>query len=260
MVDQIKSYVINLKIRPDKYGTVMKELEKINVIPERFEAVYTKELPKEYVDSIVHPSLDYTVKYGRSLDNQFASYSPIGCTLSHVALWKKLLETPEHDKFLIFEDDVLVNTDKNKIDEYVQNLDKVEWDVAYLGYIDALGLRPGTCEEIDGSVCKASKIVYGTHAYLINKAGAKKLLDKVFPIVVQLDSYMSYMIQKGVKIYRPTKSYLNQTLFDTDIQSMDYKPIFNRYGSYVLIMLCVIIMLLYYLFRNCQKCEECYIT
>jgi len=260
MVDRIKSYIINLKIRPDKYGKVMKELEKINVAPERFEAVYTKELEKSYINSIVHPSLDYTVKYGRTTDSEFASYSAIGCTLSHVALWKKLVESTEHDRFLIFEDDVLVKADKQKMDDYVKELDKVEWDVAYLGYIDSLGLRPSKCESVEGSLCKAMKIIYGTHAYIINKKGAEKLLERVFPIVDQVDSYMSQMMLKGLNVYRPTRSYLIQTPFDTDIQSMDFKPLFNRYGPYTFLCLIFIAALLYYLLRKCNKCDECYVN
>jgi GR25 family glycosyltransferase involved in LPS biosynthesis len=104
------------------------------------------------------------------------------------------------------------------------------------------------------------KIIYGTHAYIINKKGAEKLLERVFPIVDQVDSYMSQMMLKGLNVYRPTRSYLIQTPFDTDIQSMDFKPLFNRYGPYTFLCLIFIAALLYYLLRKCNKCDECYVN
>ena len=45
----------------------------------------------------------------------------------------------------------------------------------------------------------------------MRKKGALKLLSKAFPIVDQVDSYMSYMaITRGLKSYRGNTSYLKQ--------------------------------------------------
>lgn len=43
---------------------------------------------------------------------------------------------------------------------------------------------------------------FGLHAYILTNKGAKKFLQEVFPMEVQLDSYMSMLAQlQNIKIY-----------------------------------------------------------
>ena len=69
-------------------------------------------------------------------DNDF-SMKPavVGCALSHIKLWQRLVDDKENDYYLIFEDDVEFT------DSYAWNLFSLmqsmtfSWDVLYLGHL-----------------------------------------------------------------------------------------------------------------------------
>jgi hypothetical protein len=103
--------------------------------------------------------------------------------------------------FLIFEDDIYVDASEDEIGSYLSTVQRMPWDVAYLGYIKPKFLSSDV--PVRSNLLRIADMTLTTHAYLIHRRGAEKLLRYAVPIVDQIDSYMSYMTEKGVRTYRP---------------------------------------------------------
>ena len=211
-ITQVKSHVINLKSNTKKLERVQKSLNAISIFPERFDAVYGKDLDPLYIDKITYPSVQYTIKNGRYIDSNIETLGAIGCYLSHVKLWEALANSND-EMLLILEDDAITNNfSAFQINQFLNEIreNDPEWDVIFLGYTKP-SPSPNADIPITESVYKINEITFQTHAYLLSKKGALKLLSKAFPIVDQVDSYMSYMaITRGLNSYRGNTSYLKQ--------------------------------------------------
>ena len=211
-ITEVKSHVINLKSNTKKLERVQKSLNAISIFPERFDAVYGKDLDPLYIDKITYPSVQHTMKNGRYIDSNIETLGAIGCYLSHVKLWEALANSND-EMLLILEDDAITNNfSAFQINQFLNEIieNDPEWDVIFLGYTKP-SPSPNADIPITESVYKINEITFQTHAYLLSKKGALKLLSKAFPIVDQVDSYMSYMaITRGLNSYRGNTSYLKQ--------------------------------------------------
>lgn len=241
-IHEIKSYIINLRNKPDRYQKSLENLRPLSIRPERFEAVNASELPSEYLQKITYPSVGYHIRTGRLLDNHFCSYGAVGCFLSHVQLWKQLVDSPD-EMYLILEDDIEIRTTDEEINRYLSSIKGLMWDVAYLGYI-----KPKFIHTIDvqvkQNVYRIADMTLTTHAYLIHKRGAEKLLAYAFPIVDQLDSYMSYMMEKGVSLYRPNHSLIVQSMWQiSELQTFSTRSFINRFSNLTWIISLAIIII-----------------
>lgn len=212
MIQNIPSYVINLELYKEKWIKTLNALQELDISPQRFEAVYGKNLDPKIINKITDPSVYYSIKNGRSIDQQINSIGAIGCYLSHVKLWEMLVKS-NNDMFLIFEDDLDISpyVRLDDINNFVKNVisENPNWDFIFLGFTKPLPFfSKDICED---GICKIKEITFCTHSYIINKKGAKKLLEKAFPIVHQIDSYISYMSTRGdIECFRPEKSLFGQ--------------------------------------------------
>jgi len=274
---RIESYLINLDKYRQKYDKSVSRLSEIQLVPKRFSAVYGKDLGEDYIRSITYPSVYYTMKYGRSIDSDIFSLGAIGCYMSHIELWKRLLEDPLNDAYLILEDDMKpAITDKAEISNFIEHSNNTvpDWDFLFLGwvkpgipYLSFLFEEVSTDIPIDKYIYQINSITFCTHAYVINKKGAKRLLDSAFPIVDQVDSYISYMACRGdIKAYRTHKSmFLQQNDEGSSIQEgvfMNIKPGLNRlppeafkYFIILLVIMLVVfmIMILFMFYRALRR-------
>ena len=210
--------------------------------------------------NLIYPSVYYTIYNGRYSHNNIGSWGAIGCYLSHVNLWKKLVNSDEN-MYLIFEDDVDINHNINLelINQDLKELNNIDWDFLFLGSYDIFGTKYNNNNKFN----KIKNILYGLHSYIITKKGALKLLENALPLVDQLDSYISFMgLFKDVNIYRSTKNYFIQNnITNSSIQTDNsIKPFITQYDEkiYIYIILFIILMLIgliYLLYKNLQ-CKE----
>ena len=112
----------------------------------------------------------------------------IGCALSHVMLWTKLVNDNDNDYYIIMEDDILsVSNDYvNKLSLLEQNKHFQTNDILFLGYHMWSRHREWLNNEyhnIDGDISVGilnyNLYIGGTFSYSINKAGANKLLNYI---------------------------------------------------------------------------------
>jgi GR25 family glycosyltransferase involved in LPS biosynthesis len=244
---KIESFIINLDKFKEKYDKTLKTLSQIGLSPKRFSAIYGKDVKD--IRSITYPSIDYTLKNGRFVDSDIAKHGAIGCYLSHTQLWKQLL-TDDNDAYLIMEDDVFPSiSNKDKLYNFIKHVDNTNpyWDLIFLGWMKPLPLKDKDIF-IDNSLYQINDITFGLHAYLINKKGAKLLLEKSFPIVDQLDSYISYMASRGdIKAFRPSLTFFVQQNNESSIQenmSSNIKPFINRFSPNTIRNVIIITMII----------------
>lgn len=246
-ITRVKSYVINLKKNMEKYTRLQTTFAGINIKPERVEAIYGKDLSDSYIDSVTYPSVQFTINNGRSTDNNIGTLGGIGCYLSHVLLWKMLVDSKE-DVFLILEDDATPSVySVVEINRFLNSINKAEpdWDAIYLGW--AKPFYSGNKDiKISNDIYKINEITFQTHAYLINKKGAKKLLEKAFPIVDQVDSYMSFMaMYRNFKSYRGVNYIIQNNIDGSDIQTdLSIKIYINQFDNYSLKIYAILIMIM----------------
>lgn len=162
---KIKVYCINRLNRPDRREKFLEKVKKYkNYL----------QLDIEMVDAVDRDNLEAEV---------LSKLKPgeLGCYLSHIESLLRLLSTQKDiDYGLIFEDDGFCDDQLHKI---LQKGLYKDYDMMILGhnYHDSKNCK--------GGICKDMNVVHGSHAYLINKKGANKLISKAFPITKPYDLF-----------------------------------------------------------------------
>lgn len=106
----------------------------------------------------------------------------IGCMLSHIEIWEDAFENG-YDNILIFEDDV-VSTNSNFDWSVMSDLDKLNYDLFYLGRFPQDGFRGVVDEPLEDypHLCVPG-YSYHSHAYMLSSNGISKLVNKYLPIL-----------------------------------------------------------------------------
>lgn len=179
---KIKTYVINLKDSVHRRETVLAELAKYPFLDvELVEAVDGRKSKPEDMKSCFD-SDKFISKYLRTPKG-----GEIGCTLSHMNCYRKLLKTDE-EFALILEDDVrflypedMKTTLNDIINEYKEDEPFfITLGMHYLYY-------PKKYRKLNKYTLYKIHLAYGTWAYLINRKAAKRLLSFPLPFTVADD-------------------------------------------------------------------------
>jgi glycosyl transferase, family 25 len=196
-------YLINLDRRPDRLAAAIKELEKYNIIAERFPAVDGKAMFPE-------------IKY------PFAS--EIATALSHIAVWKTAQKL-NLKNVLVLEDDVVFNTIiKNDLHQNTYLL-PYDWEMIYFGGNHVTPPLP-----IDTNWNRITQ-TYALHCYAINSTVYDKLIKQaeketgdnlknhkqITGRTVAIDVIISKM-QPGLSCYCPLMKLAYQAPGYSDIQ------------------------------------------
>lgn len=159
------TFVVNLIRRTDRKEAVEIALDKHDIDYEFFEAVDGTSL--KVTDEIIN----------LFKGNDFGSTrGVIGCALSHLTLWKRLVNE-EAPFYTIFEDDIHPRDDFSERFKYVKN--NMKGDIIFLGYHSRnTNIRS---EKSDPPLISLPLDAYigGFFAYIITLEGAKKLLNYI---------------------------------------------------------------------------------
>lgn len=193
-----KIYYINLNKDNIKYNYFIKTIKKSILFDrcERFIGVDGSTIDLRILsDDIITDKArsdimsDTQKIYGISL-----TYGSLGCALSHRLIFEECAKLQSNKPVLILEDDiVLSNNFDTSFISVLDKLDKIEYDICYLGYNEIPGFKKN---KIDNVLAKPSGLITGLYGYLLKPSGASKLLDYIFPLNVQIDSSISHHIDK----------------------------------------------------------------
>ena len=160
--------IVNLAKRVDRKEEMVKEMHKIPFNYKFSEAVDGKKL-------------DLTLEIRNLfLGNDFNSRKGvIGCALTHLNLWKKLLASKE-EYMIILEDDIKFD---NNAGEVMRNIDYQRNEILFLGYHMFENDRKRNWKKYNenngtSTIGELDKKLYigGTFGYSINRKGAEKLI------------------------------------------------------------------------------------
>jgi GR25 family glycosyltransferase involved in LPS biosynthesis len=223
------SRVINLDRRKDRWSVMEKFMVKnpgLNL--QRFPAI---EPTIELAQTVLHSSLRESAVDGwpRYRPEEIKGLGAIGCFLSHRQVWKDFLSSSA-PVALVLEDD-LDAKDVDKLSECVYPyLKNQQWDFVLLGWVGTLG--------------NPRKHFTGTHAYMLSRNMATRLLQHSHPINQQVDYYMNAILKQFPDLRMEISPHrLRQASSPSDILTWVWIDIL----AVVWGVLCILILLYYFL-------------
>ena len=204
-------YFINLDESKDRLKTMNETAKKHNLKFIRYPAFHGKKINIDDFFKNKKIIFDYQKKPG-----------DLGCALSHIYLWEKLIKK-KHEYVLILEDDVILD------DNFIELFDKYykqvpdDWDMIHLGSSWLKG------KKISENILKTNNTI-GSYAILYKLNTLKELIKKKVPMNNFLDLAIGSFITENNKnsyaFYPPLIKHNNNII--SDRQSMFFnKEVFN---------------------------------
>jgi GR25 family glycosyltransferase involved in LPS biosynthesis len=164
--DTIATYIINLERRPDRRSQVRVQME--NKEQKRYSFF-------KAVDALqLKPTTELVRLFKGNDFNNRRTF--IACAMSHYRLWQQLMTEKTISSYLIFEDDITLQSDYveqyKKAVEYIKENKDV--DFLFLGYSS----RDPLIRDISGGFTSLAmdKYIGGFFSYIITRSGAEKML------------------------------------------------------------------------------------
>jgi glycosyl transferase family 25 len=201
-------WVINLVRFPERKHFMTQQLEVLGL---RFEIIVA-------IDGISLHEND-RAKYSKALALQIAgralSENEIACALTHAMLYHRIVEQ-NIEQVLILEDDVYLS---NAMIEIISRsgLFLHDWDV--LNFATDAAKTPVSSQPLfeNYALCRFNEHANRTSAYLITSAGARKLLDHIYPIRLAADGILGRTDITGIKAYGIAPRVVRLAEFKSDI-------------------------------------------
>jgi len=217
-MDNIPIYIINLKTSIDRKKTFTKVMDKYNIKFNVFDAINGKSLDEKYIKNNT-----------TFLCNNFlCSNGIIGCQLSHISLWKQLIDDNNNDKYLILEDD-FSEIDVNNINILINfiNLKKINFDMIRIYCSSLFGCSRVSANKIvitNKLYLKKALFSLSTCGYIISKTGAKKLINYINKIHYHIDFTISvYDKIKNINIYNTNINLITLNEENNSNSTISYK-------------------------------------
>lgn len=200
-------YLINLEKNNDRLATFTQYYNNSDLKDPEFikvKAIYGKDI--DYA-SFISPNVELNMTAGM-----------VGCFLSHLDVYNKIINGDKRYAF-VFEDDarMIRNIHKSAIEKLPEYIPE-DWDIILLGYDIS---NPVHHEIVQYPNYIKLHGFYGTHAYLITKAGATKMMNLVkMPFTNQIDYVMGELCKLGLlNIYGVSNPVAWQEARFTDVQT-----------------------------------------
>jgi GR25 family glycosyltransferase involved in LPS biosynthesis len=148
----------------------------------------------------ISPSSYLSVVTPRFVKGHFMTPGAIGCALSHIEVWKEVASS--NHPAIILEDDVSIAPQFDYIFPRILRDLPLDFDILYFADLvksseSQLGVKLSSFLEL------LKGEAWGTYAYMISSKGAKRLLNGVFPLKYQIDSYiLSKRNESNMKVFR----------------------------------------------------------
>ncbi|WP_340610758.1 glycosyltransferase family 25 protein [Xenorhabdus bharatensis] len=184
----MKIFVINLKSNSEHRLAIQQQADAFNLNIEFVDAVYGAQLSDNEIVQLVYDYPECKLTKGE-----------IGCALSHLFIYEKIIsENISHA--LILEDDAVLSNNIHRITSDIEKIDNIKKPNVYLlskveKYIENKKIKTRLFNVY--KVYEAS----GTHGYLINKTAAKELLDKLKPIKYEADMWGIFIFRNFINVY-----------------------------------------------------------
>lgn len=182
MNQKTSCFVINLEKDVERRVQISHQLDDLGIPHTIFAAVHGASLTAEEMDS------HYDRKRAVALSHDMTR-SEIGCALSHIYIYRKMVA--EGIQYaLVLEDDARLSDDLPHVisclqDEYAS----AKPTVIILGHVRKYQNRSALILDEKYRVAEIYGTPVGAHGYFITLAGAKKLLDNLYPVWAVADDW-----------------------------------------------------------------------
>lgn len=159
----------------------------------------------------------------------------LGCAMSHMFLWRKILEEGRREPTLILEDDAILTPEFGKIDEILAT--NADYDIMYLG--GSCGYQTPKCHTNDGMRPKRNTVrvnyLIGMWGYVVPDArAAKLLLDSCVPLNLPVDHQISSadnvrkMLALPTLVDHPGRMTIDSFGYETNWDFRGYRSLTNN--------------------------------
>ncbi|MGX2973842.1 glycosyltransferase family 25 protein [Ursidibacter arcticus] len=164
-----------------------------------------KNIPFEFFNAVTpDDSIKVAEQLGINLNNTYLTKNEIGCFLSHVSIWHKMV-VENIDVVGVFEDDIYLSFDSH---EYLKKYDWIPEDTHIIKLEKSLdrikASKKVKIHNKNNNLFILNSPHLGTAGYIITNKGAKYLLEKIkniFPII-PIDIIMFDLFLDDNKIYQ----------------------------------------------------------
>ncbi len=219
-IDSIPSFCITLERRQDRWRRFQDQpgIDGLNL--KKFIGVDGKTIDIKNDERVTTLTKRNILTKSRRSHEELDSIGGVGCALSHIGVWKWMVDNNQ-DLCLIFEDDAVVpdsfiHNVNGCIDKSIILKNYKNWDLWLLG---------GKWGDLSRIPNEPHAVRIGEfalfHAYVLTLHGAKRLLKDAYPIHCHIDIWVSiYSYLNDLRIVGCTDLMLEQTQrVKTDIQS-----------------------------------------
>ena len=187
-LEDLQIICISLAKRPDRWARIEREAGVATIPIQRMEAVDASTfVPYK------HPAISLATAHNIYFKTRRSVYEidaggAVGCSLSHFKAWEQLLKSSA-PAMLVFEDDCTIPADLRIRLEHMLKAAPADWDLIQLHRSYRSGCKPIE-SDAPWQLCTS---LMGTHAYIVSRRGAERLLKRAYPIELHVDAYMAYM-------------------------------------------------------------------
>lgn len=229
----IDIFVINLKRSKDRKDYMEMQLEGLGFPYEFIEAVDGKVLTDDdlgRLDLGIYPPWP-------SFNARKLSRSEIGCTLSHLGIYQKMIDECIEWACIIEDDAVWGENLKDTLTGVIDRLEQSDVELLMLGhhgrhpFSDLHGAAycwKGIRDPLGYQIVLPVEPPFGTHAYIIKRSAAGKLLEHAYPLRMPMDVLIGHSAVIGVKmrILSPRCIMQGRHLFASTISDQLHNPLF----------------------------------
>ncbi|PHM70362.1 lipooligosaccharide galactosyltransferase I [Xenorhabdus sp. KJ12.1] len=188
MVHIMKIFVINIKSNLDRRLAIQRQADTLSLHIEFIDAVNGAELTDCEVSKLVY---DYP--------NCRLTKGEIGCALSHLFIYEKIIKE-KISHALILEDDAILSDNIHNVISEIENIDNIKKPNVYLLNKAEKYVNNRKVEAKELHIYQAYE-ASGTYGYLINKIAAKKLLKELKPIKYEADMWGIFKFRHFINVY-----------------------------------------------------------
>lgn len=190
----LRIFVINLARHAERRALMKMQLDALGLPYEFFDAVDGFTLSPDFLKE------NHDAERARQLNRRDLSLGEIGCALSHLAIYKKIVDE-DIPLALIFEDDALIGSQFPEV---------LEWLVAQINAKDETIVLLNHTQKYSGwfgrKIDRNHRLVpavdaYCAHAYLVTQAAARKLYATLHPVHAVADCWNCLIENKKVRIH-----------------------------------------------------------
>jgi glycosyl transferase, family 25 len=221
-MQNVPVYVVSLKSATERRALIQEHLQNLGIA-------------YELIDAVKGDSLDTAY---RKVVNPTGNMSPgaLGCYISHISIYKRIIENHIPVALILEDDTVLHYSVKALVDDGCQSLD---FDYCFLGsedigdegYVFYDSKKPVNLSSQHEAYFLSSG-PYCLNAYLITLEGAKKRMSCAFPAHAPIDLYHFLPYRPRFMAIIPMLAFVNELSAVESMSSMAWSGLIKRARKY----------------------------